>query len=39
MDTPVSYNNIQYLDKKKFVHIWGSKLPHWLQENASNSTL
>ena len=23
------YDSIQYLDKKKHVEIWGSKLPHW----------
>lgn len=27
------HDSIQYLDKKKYVNIWGDKLPHWFQEN------
>ena len=27
------YDSIQYLDKKKHIEIWGSKLLHWFQEN------
>ena len=29
----VPHDAIQFLDKKKFVYIWGSKLPHWFQEH------
>ena len=27
------HDSIQYLNKKKYVDIWGKKLPHWFQEN------
>ena len=33
MDTFASQDIIRFLDKKKFVYIWGTKLPHWFQEN------
>ena len=29
----IPHDSIQYLEKKKFVHIWGKKLPHWFQEH------
>ena len=31
--TDVPHDCIQFLEKKKFVYIWGSKLPHWFQDN------
>lgn len=29
----IPYDSIQYLNKKKYIDIWGHKLPHWFQEN------
>ena len=31
--TNIPHDSIQYLEKKKFIHIWGKKLPHWFQEH------
>ena len=29
----IPYDSIQYLERKKYIHIWGKKLPHWFQEH------
>lgn len=29
----ISYDVVQFLEKRKHVEIWGRKLPHWFQEN------
>ena len=31
--TDTTCDNIQFLNKKEFVHIYGKRLPHWFQEN------
>ncbi|WP_297219658.1 transposase [uncultured Prevotella sp.] len=31
-DTNIPHDIVQFLEKKKNVAIWGSKLPHWFQE-------
>lgn len=29
----ISYDVVQFLEKRKHIEIWGRKLPHWFQEN------
>lgn len=29
----IPYDSIQYLERNKYIHIWGKKLPHWFQEH------
>ena len=31
--TDTTCDNIQFLNKKEFVYIYGKRLPHWFQEN------